>query len=39
MPYVEKYQDGMERLNMTPDVFGKTYSIPIRVKPLTLRGH
>jgi PPOX class probable F420-dependent enzyme len=39
MPYVEKYQDGMESLNMAPESFGKTYSIPIRVKPLTLRGH
>jgi PPOX class probable F420-dependent enzyme len=39
MPYVRKYQDGMEGLNMTPEEFGKTYSIPIRVRPLNLRGH
>jgi PPOX class probable F420-dependent enzyme len=38
-PYVEKYRDGMERLNMTPEVFGDSYSVPIRVKPLSLRGH
>ena len=38
-PYVEKYQDGMEGLNMTPEAFGITYSVPIRVTPLTLRGH
>jgi PPOX class probable F420-dependent enzyme len=37
-PYVEKYQDGMEGLNMTPEAFGKAYSVPIRVKPLKLRG-
>jgi PPOX class probable F420-dependent enzyme len=39
MPYVEKYRDGMKSLNMTPEVFGRNYSIPIRVKPLSLRGH
>jgi len=38
-PYVEKYRDGMKRLKMTPEVFGETYSVPIRVKPLSLRRH
>ena len=37
--YVKKNQNGMDNLNMTPEVFGATYSIPIRVRPLALRGH
>lgn len=37
--YVEKYQDGMKRINMTPDQFAEVYPIAIRIKPLKVRGH
>ncbi len=37
--YVEKYREGMQRLQMTPEEFGKAYSVAIRVKPNKLRGH
>jgi PPOX class probable F420-dependent enzyme len=37
--YVEKYREGMQRLQMTAEEFGKAYSVPIRVKPVKLRGH
>ena len=37
--YLEKYLEGMTRLEMTPDAFAKTYSVAIRVTPRRLRGH
>lgn len=37
--YVEKYNQGMEDLGLTPDEFNKTYSIAIRITPTVLRGH
>ena len=37
--YVEKYRDGMKRLNMTPDQFAEVYPAALRIKPLKLRGH
>lgn len=37
--YIRKYQDGLKRINMTPENFGKSYSVPIRIKPYNLRGH
>ncbi len=36
--YFEKYESGMEELNMTPEAFSKEYSLAIRVKPTKLRG-
>lgn len=38
-PYVEKYAEGIADLGMTPESFGETYSVPIRVRPDNLRGH
>lgn len=37
--YVEKYQKGFERINMTPSEFARSYSVAIRVKPNDVRGH
>jgi PPOX class probable F420-dependent enzyme len=37
--YVEKYKDGMKRINMTPEQFAEVYPIAIRIKPLKVRGH
>ena len=37
--YVEKYREGMQHLQMTPEEFGKVYSVLIRVKPKKLRGY
>jgi PPOX class probable F420-dependent enzyme len=37
--YVVKYQPGFERLGMSADEFADIYSVAIRVKPLSLRGH
>lgn len=37
--YVEKYRDGMTRINMTPKQFAEAYPVALRVKPLKLRGH
>ncbi len=37
--FVEKYQNGLERINLTPNQFAKKYSVPIRVVPITVRGH
>jgi len=37
--YVEKYQVGFQRLQMTPAQFAATYSVAIRVKATGLRGH
>jgi PPOX class probable F420-dependent enzyme len=38
-PYIEKYQGAIQSLQMTPEEFGKAYSVPIRVTPRKLRGH
>jgi PPOX class probable F420-dependent enzyme len=37
--YLEKYRAGIERLELDADRFSQTYSVPIRVRPLSLRGH
>jgi len=37
--YVEKYNQGMEDLGLTPDEFADTYSMAIRITPTALRGH
>ncbi|MBA2595308.1 MAG: TIGR03667 family PPOX class F420-dependent oxidoreductase [Chloroflexota bacterium] len=37
--YVAKYADGMQSLGMPPEAFAQAYSVPIRVRPTSLRGH
>ncbi len=38
-PYAAKYAQRIERMGSTPEHFGMRYSLPIRVRPDTLRGH
>jgi PPOX class probable F420-dependent enzyme len=38
-PYVDKYTDGIQSIGMTPDAFAQVYSVAIRVRPTSLRGH
>ncbi len=38
-PYVDKYIDRIQRNGMTPDTFAQSYSVAIRVRPTSLRGH
>ena len=37
--FVDKYKDLMRRLNYTPESFAAAYSVAIRVRPRTVRGH
>ncbi len=37
--YVDKYVGGIQSIGMTPDTFVREYSVPIRVRPTSLRGH
>ena len=37
--YAAKYAEGIAGLDMTPESFGETYSVAIRVRPDNLRGH
>jgi PPOX class probable F420-dependent enzyme len=37
--YVEKYNQGMEDLDLTPADFSNTYSLAIKIIPSSLRGH
>lgn len=37
--YLEKYTQGLARLNMTPEEFQRSYSVVIRISPTLLRGH
>lgn len=37
--YVEKYIDGMNGISMSPEEFAAAYSVPVRVRPTSLRGH
>jgi PPOX class probable F420-dependent enzyme len=37
--YVEKYAAGLEDISMTADEFTTAYSVAVRVKPTSLRGH
>jgi PPOX class probable F420-dependent enzyme len=37
--YAAKYQPGFARIRMTAAEFAASYSIPVRVTPLKLRGH
>jgi len=36
--YLEKYREGIERIDMTPETLLRTYSLAIRVVPKRLRG-
>ena len=37
--YAAKYARGFRALNMTPEAFAQSYSVPIRLQPAKLRGH
>jgi PPOX class probable F420-dependent enzyme len=37
--YVEKYAAGIESIGMTAEGFAEAYSVPVRVRPTSLRGH
>jgi len=37
--YVTKYQEGFKRIQVTPDGFAQSYSVPIRIIPQRVRGH
>ncbi len=37
--FVDKYTDGMRNIGMTPDAYGQAFSVAIRVRPTSLRGH
>ena len=37
--YTEKYRDDIPRIQMTPALFAAAYSVPLRVRPIALRGH
>ncbi|HVC35330.1 MAG TPA: TIGR03667 family PPOX class F420-dependent oxidoreductase [Chloroflexota bacterium] len=36
--YLDKYRVEIQRINMTPETFARSYSVPIRVTPTKLRG-
>ena len=37
--YVDKYAGGLQSIGMTPEAFIQEYSVPIRVRPTSLRSH
>jgi PPOX class probable F420-dependent enzyme len=37
--YLGKYADGIGDIGMTPEAFAQAYSVPVRIKPTSLRGH
>jgi PPOX class probable F420-dependent enzyme len=37
--YVDKYTGGLQSIGMTPDAFVREYSVPIRVRPTSLRSY
>jgi hypothetical protein len=37
--YVDKYTGGPQSIGMTPEAFVREYSVPIRIRPTSLRGH
>jgi PPOX class probable F420-dependent enzyme len=37
--YLDKYVDGISNIGMTPEAFAQAYSVPIRIRPTSLRGH
>jgi PPOX class probable F420-dependent enzyme len=36
--YLEKYRDGIAGIGMTPEGFGRDFSVAIRVTPTKMRG-
>jgi PPOX class probable F420-dependent enzyme len=36
--YLAKYNQGITDIGMTPETFAQSYSVPVRVKPVKLRG-
>jgi len=37
--YIEKYTQGLRDIGLTPEAFAETYSVAVRVRPTSLRGH
>ena len=37
--YINKYTEGLQRINMTPEEFAHEYSVALRIEPHRLRGH
>lgn len=37
--YLEKYAGGIAEIGMTPEAFSQAYSVPVRIRPTSLRGH
>ena len=37
--YAEKYARGIAEIGMTPETFAQAYSVPVRIRPTSLRGH
>ena len=37
--YVEKYRDFIARGFVTPEKFASIYSVPLRIRPVAIRGH
>ena len=37
--YRDKYADGIRDIGMTPEAFAQAFSVPIRIRPTSLRGH
>ena len=37
--YVKKYAGGIQSIDMTADAFAQEYSVTIRIRPTSLRGH
>lgn len=37
--YIEKYTAGLQGISMTPNDFAEAYSVAIRFRPTSLRGH
>jgi hypothetical protein len=37
--YVEKYRDFIVRSFETPEKFAAIYPVPLRIRPIAIRGH
>jgi PPOX class probable F420-dependent enzyme len=37
--YIDKYTAGLQDIGLTPETFTTAYSVAIRVRPTSLRGH
>ncbi len=38
-PFLQKYRDGIAEIGMTPNSYVETFSLPLRVTPLHVRGN